>query len=193
MVRHAEVVDGGDFIEVRDRLDGYQQALAADQLIPHLQFTHRDKTFLSGYVERRRRCARAGEDRAGEQESNSGRSLDLFLFNPLQLPRTVRIKLAARQNHLAYLAPILWLAIIVLHWLSQSKAATLDSCFYRTRTIVRVCLSLWLSQLIAARSARINEISTSRRSAICWIGADRCCWMLVWHSVGSFSGGRRII
>ena len=40
---NSEVVDGGDFIEVRDRLDGYQQALAADKLIPHLQFTRREK------------------------------------------------------------------------------------------------------------------------------------------------------
>jgi hypothetical protein len=55
--------------------------LAADQLIPHLQFTRRDKSFLSGYIERMfcggldglaRRCARAGEGRGVEQESDSG-------------------------------------------------------------------------------------------------------------------------
>ena len=68
----AEVVDGGDFVEVRDRLDRYQHALAADQLITHLQFTRWDKPFLSGDIEWMRRCARAGEDRAGEQVSNSG-------------------------------------------------------------------------------------------------------------------------
>jgi hypothetical protein len=34
VVSDSEVVDGGDFIEVRDRLDGYQHNLAADQLIP---------------------------------------------------------------------------------------------------------------------------------------------------------------
>jgi len=84
VVRNSEVVDGGDFIEVRDRLDGYQHALAADQLIAHLQFTRRDKTFLSGYVERMRRCARAGEDRAVEQESNLESDAELFLFDSLQ-------------------------------------------------------------------------------------------------------------
>ena len=95
VVRNSEVVDGGDFIEVRDRLDPYLHALAADQLIPHLQFTRRDKTFLCEYVERMRRCARAGEDRAGEQESNSGSNVDFFLFHPLPFQRSLRIKLAA--------------------------------------------------------------------------------------------------
>ena len=95
VVRNSEVVDGGDFIEVRDRLDGYQHALAADKLISHVQFTRRDKSFLSGYVERMRRCARAGEDRAGEQESSSECGADKFRLNPLQLQRPLRIKLAA--------------------------------------------------------------------------------------------------
>jgi len=81
VVRNSEVVDGGDFIEVRDRLDGYQQSSAADQLIPHLQFTRRDKTFLCGNVEGMRRCARAGDGRGGEQESSSESDVDLFRFD----------------------------------------------------------------------------------------------------------------